>query len=444
MAAVTNGLLKGDCEFSGFAIDSREVKKGDVFICIKGERVDGHDYVASAQANGAAGFLCARDLDTDLPYLKVEDPVAAFQQYAAWHKSQKKVLTVAVTGSVGKTTTKEFIYSALAARFSTHKTDGNKNSETGVAFTLIGINDSHEAAVVEMGMSGFGQIRELAKITAPDIAVITNIGYSHIEYLGSRENIMKAKLEIIEGLSENGVLIVNGDDDMLSTLRNVGHRLIRYGIGDETCDYVARDIHLGAGETEFTAVTPHGEVDIFIPSEGIHNVYNALAAVAVADIAGETPEEISRGLRNFKNAPLRQNIYEHCGVTIIEDCYNASPASMKSAFDILRMKQGRKIAVLGDMLELGAQSTALHREVGESMQGVDMLIAFGAHAQDYIIGATLAGVSDCCSCRTTSEAAQILTDRSRRGDVVLFKASRSMNAEKVIKEFIENRKDNEK
>lgn len=443
MHLVTGGTLCGDCDFQNFAIDSRAVGKGDVFICIRGERVDGHDYVRSAAENGAGGFLCAKDIDTDLPYLKVGDPVTALQQYAAWHRGNMNALVVAVTGSVGKTTTKEFIYAALGSRLRTHKTQGNKNSETGVPLTLLGITPEHEAAVVEMGMSGFGQIHELSLITAPDIAVITNIGYSHIEYLGSRENIMKAKLEILDGLKPGGTLLINGDDEMLKTMPSVDFRVLRYGIGDGGCDYTARDIRQHDGNTEFVAVTPNGETDVFIPTEGIHNVYNALAAVAVADIAGINADDAAQGLKNFRNAPLRQNIYEHDGVTIIEDCYNASPSSMTSAFEILHARKGRKIAVLGDMLELGAQAVQLHRQVGQEMKGIDILIAFGSHASDYIRGAEEAGVK-CFSCKTTSEAAGVLCDIACDGDIVLFKASRSMNAEKIIKEFFENRKDTEK
>ncbi|MBQ6809511.1 MAG: UDP-N-acetylmuramoyl-tripeptide--D-alanyl-D-alanine ligase [Clostridia bacterium] len=434
-----NGSGAENIEAVKFVTDSREAKEGCIFVCIKGERVDGHDYISSAEANGACGFLCEKELDTQLPYVIVPSSVKALGDFASNYRSGLNMKTVAVTGSVGKTTTKEFIYCVLAQGFKAFKTEGNKNSDIGLPLTLLSIPKDCEASVLEMGMSNFGEIDVLTKIARPDVAVITNIGFSHIEYLKTQENIMKAKLEILNGLSPDGTLILNGDDALLKTQGKAWQKTLFYGIGNEDCQYRARDILFDNGSTTFLAVTPEGNVTVKIPTEGLHNVYNALAAIAVGHVMGISPKEAAAGFANYKNAPLRQNVYEKEGFTIIEDCYNASPASMQSALELLRFKNGRKIAVLGDMLELGALAPKLHKQVGTYLHGIDMLVAFGNHNDDYACGALEANMKEenIFKCNNTEEVAAVLEKIAEKGDVILFKASRGMKAENALALFFE-------
>jgi len=433
-------IINSDAEFCGAAYDSRNVKKGNLFVCLKGERADGHDYFDSAFASGASCTMCEKRINTDKPYILVEDSLKAFQSAATEYKSALGVLTAAVTGSVGKTTTKEFLSAVLSEKFKVHKTEGNKNSNIGLPATILDMPSDSTAAVFEMGMSNFGEISLLSEIARPDIAVITNIGYCHIEFLGSRENILKAKLEIVDGMSENGTLILNADDEYLCKVdkNTVKQKLLFVGIGNPKAEYSAEDILFTENNTRFLAVTPNGNFEVSIPTEGIHNVYNALSAIAVGQTAKMTNGEIASGLLNFKNAPLRQNIYETNGMTVIEDCYNASPTSVSAAIKILLSKQGRKIAVLGDMLELGSESEKLHEMTGRELAGVDVLVAFGNFRESYIKGAETVGVHEknCYSCRNTVEAAETLCDIAKKGDVILFKASRGMQAEDIIKKFI--------
>ena len=439
-AKVVGGVLTGDAEFVGADYDSRTVKKGNLFVCLKGERTDGHKYVKSAEENGAVAVLCEREVETDLPCLRVENSLAAFQKIAEYYKSTLDISTVAVTGSVGKTTTKEFIAAVLSQKYVLSKTQGNKNSDIGLPATLLDIESTAEAAVLEMGMSNFGEISLLSKITHPDIAVITNIGYSHIEYLGSRENILKAKLEIVDGMDKNGILILNADDEIISASDSLPEiKKIFYGIGcrnaeHHAAEYRAVDIISGP-ETTFTAITPKGEFDVSIPIEGLHNVYNALAAIAVGQLMDMDFAEIQKGLSTFKNAPMRQNIYQKDGILYIEDCYNAAPNSVAAALNVLHMKHGRRIAVLGDMLELGSESERLHEMTGTHLRSDDILISFGNFAENYACGAKKIGMpkENIYICKTTPEAAEVLHKIMKQGDVVLVKASRGMKAEEILK-----------
>lgn len=434
---LVNAEAVGKSEPVKFVTDSRDAKEGCIFVCIKGERVDGHDYISGAEANGACGFLCEHEIETSLPYVVVPSSVKALGDYASDYRNGLSMKTVAVTGSVGKTTTKEFIYCVLSEGFKAFKTEGNKNSDIGLPLTLMSVPKDCEASVLEMGMSNFGEIEVLTKIARPNVAVITNIGFSHIEYLKTQENIMKAKLEILAGLDSDGTLILNGDDALLKTQKDVWGKTLFYGIGNKDCQYLAQDILFDNGSTTFLAVTPSGNVSVKIPTEGLHNVYNALAAIAVGDTLGIAPNVAVKGFENYKNAPLRQNVYEKDGYTVIEDCYNASPASMHSAIELLRFKNGRKIAVLGDMLELGALAPELHRTVGTYLHGIDMLVVYGSQNDNYALGAFEAGMKEdsVYKCSNTSEVADVLRKIARKGDAILFKASRGMKAEEALNLF---------
>jgi UDP-N-acetylmuramoyl-tripeptide--D-alanyl-D-alanine ligase len=435
-SVVGGEIYGGDTEFNGAAYDSRDAFPGCLFVCLQGERTDGHNYINSAAEKGAVAAICTHKTESRIPYIVVEDSLKAFQEAARIYADTIRIPKVAVTGSVGKTTTKEFIAAVLSQGYEIYKTEGNKNSTIGLPATILNMPKTSTACVFEMGMSGFGEISSLSRIVCPDIAVISNIGFSHIEFLGSRENIMKAKLEILDGMNENGILILNGDDELLSKIDigSIKQRVIFYGIGNRNAEFRAEDILGADGACRFFAETPNGVIEAKIPTEGVHNVYNALSAIAVGQCLGLSNEQIKNGLLKFKNAPLRQNIYEMNSMTVIEDCYNASPDSVVAAVNVLRTKNGRKIAVLGDMLELGSHSEELHEMTGERIHGADILIAFGDYAESYKKGAVKAGLdsADIYTCKNTAEASDILRSVVRKGDVILFKASRGMHAEEII------------
>ena len=435
-ARIVGGECLGDGEITDFCIDSRKAKAGDMFVCLKGARVDGHDYIPKAAQNGATSALVERKMPTDLPCVLVPDTLKALQDFAAWYRNQLDLKVIAVTGSVGKTTTKEFIAAVLSRAFPTYKTQGNMNSETGLPLTLIHTEPEHRAVVTEMGMCGFGEISELSLIARPDIGVLTNIGVCHIEYLGSREGILKAKCEIVDGMSDDGVLILNGDDPLLATVSDTKQRRVRYGLNSPEYEYYAYNVAVLSEGVCFTAKTPLGDLDVNLAIDGIHNVYNSLAAIAVGVECGMDLKSIGEGLLCMEKAPMRQNVRKEKGMTLIEDCYNASPTSMKASIDVLKGKSGRKIAVLGDMLELGENSAEYHRSVGEMLEGVSVLIAYGDYASAYLEGASKAGVLQRIPCRTAEDAAVNLNLVAREGDVILFKASRGMHAETVIESFL--------
>lgn len=442
-AKIVGGTCLRDGEFSDFCIDSRKGKKGDLFVCLKGARVDGHDFIEKAAENGVSALLIGRETESDLPRVLVKDPLKALQDFASWYRTRPDLKVVAVTGSVGKTTTKEFIAAVLSQSFPTYKTQGNMNSETGLPLTLLHVAPTDKMAVTEMGMCNFGEISELSLIARPDIGVLTNIGMCHIEYLGSQQGILKAKMEIVDGMSDDGVLVINADDPFLATVTDIKQKRVTYGLNHSEYDYYAYNVAVLSEGVSFTAKTPVGDLDVQLAIDGIHNVYNALAAIAVGVLCGMELSDIGEGLRRMEKAPMRQNIRKENGMTLIEDCYNASPTSMKASIDVLKGKPGRKIAVLGDMLELGDRSEEYHRQVGEYLEGISVLIAYGNFAHAYVEGAASAGVLQRIPCKTPEEAAINLKLVARKEDVVLFKASRGMHAEQVIEYFLNDKKEQE-
>lgn len=442
IAGITDGELfySSSTVIRNISLDSREIEEGTLFVAIKGERFDGHDYIGKAFEDGAAAIICER-----IPYkvkgnvILVDNSLAAFGAIAKAHKSTIKPLTVGITGSVGKTTTKQFISSVLEAKYRTHKTDGNFNNEIGMPITILRMPCDTEALVLEMGMSLAGEISRLSRIAEPDIAVVTNVGYPHIENFGSREGIRDANMEIAEGLGKKGTLVLNGDEPLLSGVEGA----VYVAMNNESADYRPINIVEGDGYCTFDIKTPDSLAkDFRINVLGIHNVYNATLAYAVGKLAGVCDTRIRKGLLNFKNAPMRQNIYENKGYTIIEDCYNASPESMSAALSVLcsKAKDGRKIAVLGDMLELGDQADILHYGVGKKAaeMGIDHLFAFGPHAGKLAEGAVSGGMdAECvtvfCDNEDAEGFARIVSGKLMAGDTVLFKASRGMALERITK-----------
>lgn len=443
IAKAVDGTLTGGNSgtiITNVCTDSRSVVDGDLFAALTGEKFDGHDFIPDAFAAGASAVLTHKDIVPPIgrAVIRVQDTLTALGKLAAYYRQCFTIPFVAITGSVGKTTTKDIVYCVLSHKFEVLKTEGNYNNEIGLPLTIFKLGKSFEAAVIEMGMSGFGEISRLTSIVRPDTAIITNIGLSHIEKLGSRQNILKAKMEILEGLSKKGLLILNGDDKLLYALKGLlKHRTVFYGI-EEGLDYRACNIrNLGEKGSYFTLSVGNREYEIFVPAPGIHNIYNALAAFAVGIEYGIPPFEIIEGIADFKPGKMRLNITSVNGIKLINDAYNASPQSMEAAINVLcnTGTNARRVAVLGDMLELGNWAVEAHFGVGRyaAAAGVDYIIAAGEHAEYLVRGALETGKTRDClfTFKDVDEVNTFLKGFIKSGDVVLVKGSRGMKMEKA-------------
>ena len=423
------------------SIDSRDVDANTLFFAIKGERFDGHDFVKDVALKGVGAVVCHKEVECSAPVIYVKDTKDALLDLASYYKSTFKDLTlIALTGSVGKTTTKEMVACVMEQSGETLKTEGNFNNEIGMPRTLFRLSKTTKNAVIEMGMDGFGQISILSKCAKPDCAIITNIGVSHIENLGSREGILKAKLEMLDGLEKGSSLFLNGDNDMLSTVKNDDYNIVFFGIENKKCDILAEEIKEIGLSTEFVAVKGDIRQKITIPTVGIHNVYDALSAFAVGLEYGISPENIAKGLMNYAPSGMRQKIREINGITVIEDCYNASPDSQKAGLNSLcKIAKGRKIAVLGDMLELGTFSETAHRTVGEYAAecSVDVLYTFGEESAYMADSAKKSGLQSVFAFTDKAELTNTLLSEIKTGDTLLFKASRGMKLEEVFEKIYE-------
>ncbi|MBQ8782186.1 MAG: UDP-N-acetylmuramoyl-tripeptide--D-alanyl-D-alanine ligase [Clostridia bacterium] len=432
-----------DALLSGISIDSRAVEKGDLYIAIKGENFDGHDFSKSAVENGAAAVMCHKDIDVDCPKIIVNDTQEAFLSLASWYRDTFSFPVIGLTGSVGKTTTKEMICAALSSELNTLKTEGNLNNQIGVPKTLMRLNSDFEAAVIEMGMDNKGQISVLSRCVKPTAAVITNIGVSHMENLGSREGILAAKLEILEGLSDGAPVFLNGDDPYLMSAQIENHPVIYYGINNSICKYKAENIVPDGTSTSFEIHCDGDVYNVRIPTIGKHNVYNAVAAFAVAKETGIAPENAIKGLLNYEPSGMRQRINQKGGVTFIEDCYNASPDSVRAAINTLAsFKTGRRVAVLGDMLELGTVSDDAHRDSGmlAAKKGIDAVFTYGEKSVLTSMKAQEMGISETAHFTSHEALAERINAYIKPDDVVLFKASRGMKLENVIELVYKNLK----
>lgn len=436
IAKATGGKLKGfDGVVTAVSTDSRDIPRGCLFVALEGERFDGHEFVKTAADKGAAAVLCHKKTDCRVPVILVENTGAALLALAGYYRNSFDELTViGLTGSVGKTTTKEMTAAVLAEKYNTLKTEGNLNNEIGMPKTLFRLDRHTQAAVIEMGMSNFGEISRMARCARPDIGIITNIGVSHIEYLGSRDGILSAKLEILDGMKKGSVLIVNGDDDKLLTVSAPDYKIISFGIDNQNAEIRAADITESEGMTVFTVYFPGGTQEIVLPTVGKHNVYNALAAFTVGLLVDILPQHIAAGLKNYMPSGMRQRIRQVNGIAVIEDCYNASPDSQRAAINVLSGRTGgRRIAVLGDMLELGAYSETAHTEVGgyTENKNIDVLFTYGNEAKYIAKGAK--GFVETIKQFTDKDALTAeLKNTLSGGDTVLFKASRGMKLEDVI------------
>ena len=414
--------------------DSRTAAPGALFVAFKGARVDGHDFMAGCLEKGAACCVSEREpVDaSETPCIVVDSSLRAIGAIAAWHRSRFDIPVIGITGSVGKTTTKEMIAAVLETRYNTHRTEKNFNNELGVPWTLLRLDDDNEVSVVEMGISSFGEMRRLTSIVRPTIAVFTVIGEAHLEFLGDRPGVLRAKGEIFEGMGENGLAVLNGDDDLLVNC-HPGMRRVLYGRGAHN-DVRAEDVRAdGAKGIRFTVRHPNGAFEAYVPGYGSHLVTAALAAAAVGLELGLTGDEIAAGLVNYKTVGNRARVIRTGDITVIADCYNANPTSVRAAIDSLARMEGRKVCVLGDMLELGEGKEKLHRGVGEYAVrgGADLVIGCGPLSRNTAEAAKAAG--GCAMWFETKEAfleraAEIL----RPGDCVLVKASLSMAFKQIV------------
>ncbi len=420
-------------------IDSRKVEPGALFIPIQGERFDGHDFIPAAYAAGACCCLTQRPLDTPLPYILVEDTAQAFQNMAAWYKSRMGAKTVGITGSVGKTTTKEFVAGVLRQRFDVMYSKGNLNNQTGVPLMLFQLEPHHEAAVIEMGTNHFGEIDCLARMVRPDICLLTNIGTAHIEHFGSRAGIFQGKCEMLSHMVPGGRVVVNGDDDMLVTLKTARQDVTTFGLRPEHDVYASQVENLGLCGMRFIAHYEGKQAPIQLKTPGLHMVYNALAALAIGRMFGMDIQSIQQGLNHYEALAGRMCIQQARSFTILNDVYNANPASMKASLDVLQSAAGRKVCILGDMLELGDQAATLHREVGAyaAKLGMDSIVCIGALAQYLYQGAIEAGAAHAQYFPTLEEGIAALPNCIHSGDHVLVKASRSLHFEQIVNALLQ-------
>lgn len=435
-AAAEGKLLCGDenTVITSFITDSREAKAGAMFVPIRGERADGHSYIPAVLEGPAAAAFTDHEIPLgEKPLVLVKDCREALQRAAAWYRDQFAIPIVGITGSVGKTTAKEMVAQALSAQFRVLKTAGNQNSQVGVPITVCGLRKDHTAAVVEMGVSMPGEMARIAGVVKPTCAVMTNIGVSHIEFMKTRENILAEKARIADYLPPDGALFVNGDDDLLPTLKEtMGSRVVTFGLGP-TCDWRAFGLNEADKGTFFTCQSPAGErTELFVPAAGEHNVRNALCAMAVARYLGVPAGDVVRAISAYKAPAMRQQMVEANGLLIIDDSYNASPDSMRSAIDVLstRPVTGKRAAVLADMLELGDFSQQGHYQVGQyaKERGVELLVAVGPLSREIA-----AGYGEGARWfATNQEAAAFLRDALRPGDAVLVKGSRGMKTDEIV------------
>ena len=438
---VTKGkMLFGneELEVENFSKDTRTIQKGDIYIGIKGEKFDGSNFWNQALDAGATAVLISniqiskeeKEKYKDKTIIQVEDTLEALYEIAKYKRSLYNIPVIAVTGSVGKTSTKDIIASVVSQKYKTLKTEGNNNNNIGLPLTILKLKD-HEALVVEMGMNHFGEISLLTNIAKPTLAVITNIGTSHIGNLGSRENILKAKLEILEGMKIPR-MIINNDNDLLHKWYEENKEKIEihtYGINNSS-DVIAEKIELGEEKSKFVAKSLAEKVDINVPVGGEHFIYNALCGFLVGKVLGLTSKEIQNGISKFELTKKRMDIRAlKNGVTLINDSYNASYESMKASLKYLSNRTDlRKIAVLGDMLELGEFSKELHEKVGEEVanNNIDILICRGKFAKDIISRASKNKKTQCILLQNNEEILNKLKEILREGDVVLIKASNGM------------------
>lgn len=466
LAAIVGGTVirESTASHRGLVTDSRIVEPGNIFLALRGENADGHNFIGGAVTRGATCVIAERVAEETMramtdgcAVILVPNTLSALGALGRWHMLRTNPYVIAVTGSVGKTTTKQMIHAVLSAVHPTMRTEGNYNNEIGLPLTLMQLRETDRIAVLEAGMSYPTELHRLSLICTPDTVVITNIGTSHIENLGSREGIRDAKLEMLDGMKAGGTVILNGDEPLLTEKREeiLARGLTPVYIAKENsgADYLAENIRMTTQDCTFDMrCTADGTVirDLHIPVTGEHNVSNAMAAYLCGQAQNMTDADIRRGLDAFENTGMRQKIFDWQGVTVIEDCYNASPESMEAALRVLdtlskEKKNGRSVAVLGDMKELGSYAPRLHKRVGRFLgeSGIGSLITVGKEAADIAAGAVIGGMAEDRIMQfpeAGDDSIPAIADYLRAhlvpGDTVLFKASRAMALERIVDALI--------
>jgi len=424
----------------GISTDSRTISKGELYIPIKGERFDGHDFIDDAIKNGAIAYLTERQEDSSkksIPIL-VENTLKAFHDLAFYYRRKFDIPLIGITGSSGKTTTKDILASVLEQKYNVLKTQGNFNNEIGLPLTLFQLERHHDIGIIEMGMNNLGEIKKLVNMVLPDVAIITNIGWTHIENLGSKENIFKAKSEILETLNNNQLALLNGDDEYLSRIKDDKFPVAFVGVYKEELDLKVEDFTLEGDSIKFVTGKGHKGLEEYrLNLPGIHNIYNSLFAIYLGKFYGLCHREIQLGLDKFKPSEMRMDIFENNKFKIINDSYNANPDSMKAALKVLKESAGnhRKVAILGDMLELGKWSEKAHYDIGKTLGQlkIDALIAIGKYRKFYLAGAIENGLSKNNGklFSSNTEANEYLKRFLEDGDTILIKGSRGLKMEEI-------------
>ncbi len=451
LKATGGKLIQGnrDRSFSSISTDTRKIKRGQLFVPIVGKRLDGHGFIPEALKKGASGTLTSKDLKAvpgDKIVIRVKDTGKAFQDIARFYRLKFNIPIIGVTGSSGKTTTKDMIFSILSQEKKTLRNEGNFNNEIGVPLTLLNMNRSHKAAVIEMAMQKAGEIDELARVVLPQVAVITNIGEAHMEFFRSKKRIAEVKAEVFGCLSKKDFAVLNADDEFFTLLKKRAKKakIVSFGI-NKGASVKASDIIKNGRGLSFAINYRSNKFRVELPLPGLHNVYNALAAAAACLCVGIKPRSIQKGLKKFRTPSKRMEIIETDRVRLIIDCYNANPSSMKAAISVLSEEgpvtgkaKPRRIAVLGDMLELGHISKRSHQEVGKfsAQKGIDILVTKGHLSKDTALSARKAGIKKVYSTRSNEEASKLLKKLIKPNDVLLIKGSRGMKMEEIAENIL--------
>lgn len=447
IAQVCGGVYHGteeiaEREVSSITTDSRQAAEGCLFVAVKGERVDGHDFIPSVFEKGALCVIAEHEPEAaDGAWIQVKSSLQAIKDMAEFYRQQLAVRVVGITGSVGKTSTKEVIASVLSEKYHVLKTLGNFNNELGLPLTVFRLREEHQVAVLEMGISDFGEMHRLSKIARPDVCVMTNIGQCHLEFLKDRDGILRAKSEIFDYLAEAGTVILNGDDDKLSTIKEVkGIRPVFFGVESGREIYADEIEPKGLKGIRCRIHAGEESISVLIPIPGYHMVLNALAAAAVGLTMGLTMEQIRAGIEKLQSLGGRFHIIEKGNMLIIDDCYNANPVSMKASLDVLKDAEHRKVAILGDMFELGENAAELHASVGchAAENEIDLLICVGDASRHMAEAAfQTGGCGEVLQVPTLAALLEVLPRLIQEDDTILVKASHGMHFEKVVERLQE-------
>ncbi len=440
----TNGALLKEAdvkEIKAVSTDTRKIEEGTMFIALKGENFNGNNYVLDAFNKGAKIAIVdevkcdLNELKENVALIKVENTGRALMDLAKFYREKLGLKVVGITGSAGKTSTKDLVAAVLSDKYKVFKTKGNFNNEIGLPLMILELDSTYDVAILEMGMRGLGQIRELVEIASPDLGIITNIGISHIEILKTRENILKAKMEIATFFDKNNTLVVCGNDDFLGALPEAEYKIVKTGVG-ENFEIGAKNIALEELSSKFTVYDGKKEEEFSLDMPGEHNISNLMLGIAIAKELGVSFEEMKKGLNNIEATSMRLELIKKDGFSILNDCYNSSPVAVKSAIDVMKNLEGkRRMAVLGTMRELGHKSKEAHEEIGKYAKenGIEKVLCFGDFSENIKEGYG----EGCTVYKNKEELINDLLNIICEGDIILVKASRSLKFEEITKALLE-------